>query len=199
MEQTRDVQDAIIARAMRGDAAAFTQVLERYKGLIFQLAYQMSGRKDDALDITQEVFLKLYTQIGTYNGKHQFSSWVYRMAVNASIDYHRKHKRHRMPSLDGASGQGRPAADLPSPAEDPAQVSGKAELAAIFRDLADELPENQRVVFVLKDLEERDSAEVADILEITEATVRSHLHAARKKIRDRLVERHKGLLDQYMP
>lgn len=188
-----DAKHHLIEQAKRGHYEAFERLVEEYRLSTYHLAYQCCGNRDDALDICQEVFVKLFQNLKSYKAEYKFENWLYRIVHNAAIDFHRRGSRHQKQSLDGLAEESHfePAGDEATPDRRMTQN----ELAELFRTVAAELPPNQRLVFVLKDLEGKPSLEVAEIIEATEATVRSHLHAARKKIKEIIQEKYPEFLE----
>ena len=150
---------------------------------VVRTAYQVTGNLEDALDVAQGVFLKLWQGLDRYDPARTFDTWVYRITVNAAIDSLRS---------KGPRGMMHP---LPDEAEEtlPAPVSRSAEekldltlLQAAFQRLATGLAPKQRAAFVLREIEGRSTAEVARILDVTESTIRNHLLQARRILRQGL-------------
>jgi RNA polymerase sigma-70 factor (ECF subfamily) len=141
------------------------------------------GDEAIAKDITQQVFLKLMTNLSKFQSKSEFSTWLYRIAVNASIDYIRKFKKHKFEDLEDT---GEPNLRTTMTPERTFQLK---ELGEFVRESAKKLNEKQHQAFVLKDLEGLDIDEIAQIMGMPQATVRWYLHRARKKLRGDLRRR----------
>jgi len=193
--QSAELQSGIIEKAKQGNYQAFEELMKHYRDRVFRLAYQLCGNKDDALDVCQEVFVKLFQSLKSYNSDYKFESWLYRIVSNAVIDAHRRSSRHKGGSLDAFAEQSN--FEVTDKKTGPAEKAQTKELALMFRKVAELLPPNQRIVFVLKDLEGASSAEVAEAIQATEATVRSHLHAARKKIKETIENRYPEFLEGF--
>lgn len=170
----------LIEQIQQGNAQAFAELVERYNRQVAALAYKMVANYDEAADITQIVFVKMYDNVWRYDDSKKFYSWLYRITVNAAIDYMRKHKRHRHESLEDFHETTEASSTSPEAAYRRQQISHFVEEAT--RSLSDK----QRSAFVLRDIEGCDIDEVADSMNVSEATVRWYLHRARTKIRKEL-------------
>jgi RNA polymerase sigma-70 factor (ECF subfamily) len=148
----------------------------------------MVGDYDDAKDISQTVFLKTFYNIKRFDTSKRFSTWLYRIAVNASIDYIRKFRKHRFEELDDTADTqaGHPVT--------PERLYELKEVREYILQATEKLNEKQRTAFVLKDLEGLDIEEIAQIMDMPQATVRWYLHRARKKLRSDLRRRFGSVL-----
>ncbi|MCI0563221.1 MAG: sigma-70 family RNA polymerase sigma factor [Nitrososphaera sp.] len=167
-----DEDISIVQRAVEGDNAAFGRLVEKYQRLVFNLALNMSRNYDDAADITQSVFLKVYEKLGSFDPKYKFFSWLYRIAVNESLNL--VQKQGRMEELDEET-----ASDLPTP-------DGTAESGDVTQGVQEALLEldlNYRIVIVLKHFQDLSYEEIAVILDIPEKLVKSRLFTARTMLR----------------
>ncbi|MFC2174073.1 RNA polymerase sigma factor, partial [Acidobacteriota bacterium] len=164
-----------IRGAQKGDLTAFEQLVRAKRERIYWLAFRIIGNEEDAKDITQLVFIKLWKVIGQYRRKYPFDTWLYRIVVNLSIDYYRKEgqKRRLSTSIDEPESK----VTLQSPqGQDLEMMLG--EVSEIFAELAKELSPRQRAVFALKEIENRSTREVAKIMGLRQSTVRNHLFQA---------------------
>ena len=175
-----DTELAKIEKARSGDRAAFDDLVRLYDQKVYNLALRLCNDTDDAFDVAQEAFWRLYRTIGQYEGECSFSSWVYRLTVNAAMDHHRRRKRdRRFRVYDGDAA----LAQLPDTRYDPvASYNQTALREAIFSALA-QLAPDYRTVFVLRELYGRSYAEIAEIVDCEEGTVKSRLFRAREKLR----------------
>lgn len=167
------VTRALVVRAQNGDAEAFGDLIEDHYDLIYRTAWKWCGNRSDAEDIAQDVCVKLGTVITGFDFRSAFSSWVYRITLNAVRDMQRAGKRR---------GQHADAYAEVSPEDQPAdqeEAATSRELWAAVR----ELPEKQRDAVLLVYAEELSHAAAADIMGIKEATVSFHVHEARKTLR----------------
>jgi len=180
--------ETLAARAAAGDDRAFELILTRYEGRVFRLACRLTS-DTDAPDVLQETFLQVYRHLPSFRGESRFGTWVYRIATNAALMLRRARARRPGESLD---------AFLPQFDVDGVHVNTPAELQAASR--ADELldrqflaekaraaiarlPDLYRDAFVLRDLEEMATTDVAEVLGIEPATVRQRVHRARLMLR----------------
>jgi len=177
----------VIKEIQAGKGHLFREIIDRYRSQVAGIAFKMVGDYDDAKDITQMVFVKTYYNISRFDATKRFSTWLYRIAVNASIDYIRKFKKHKFEELDDLT----EPRDAPLQTQTPEQVYQLKELREYVLKAARKLNEKQYTAFVLKDLEGLDIDEIAQIMGMPQATVRWYLHRARKHLRADL-RRHFG-------
>ena len=180
--------EALAARAAAGDDSAFEAIVWRYQSRIYRLACRLTS-ETDAADVLQETFLQVYRHLPSFRGDSQFGTWVYRIATNAALMHRRARARRPAASLEDYlprfDAQGTHSA---TPAE--LQVVLRADelldrqlLAEKARDGIERLPDAYRDAFVLRDLEEMSTADVARTLGIEPATVRQRVHRARLMLR----------------
>ena len=180
--------EAFAARAAAGDDAAFEALVARYQHRVFRLACRLTS-ETDAPDVVQETFLQVYRHLSTFRGDARFSTWVYRVATNASLMLRRARARRPAEPLDEFlprfDGDGRldgtpDALRITSRVE---ELLARHELATKAQAAIDRLPELYREAFVLRDLEELSTTEVAQVLGVEPATVRQRIHRARLLVR----------------
>jgi RNA polymerase sigma-70 factor (ECF subfamily) len=180
--------ETLAARAAAGDAHAFEEIVSRYEGRVFRLASRLTS-ETDAPDVLQETFLQVYRRLGSFRGESRFGTWLYRVAVNVSLMIRRARGRHPVESLESflprfdASG-----VHAATPAE--LQLASRADelldrqfLAEKARAAIARLPDLYRDAFVLRDLEEMSTADVAQLLGLDPAAVRQRVHRARLMLR----------------
>jgi RNA polymerase sigma-70 factor (ECF subfamily) len=168
--------------ARSGDMAAFERLMRQHERLVLATALRLTGRIEDARDVSQEVFLKLYRNLDKVQSSGAISSWLYRVTVNASHDLTRR-RRPETPVED--------AGPLPSAEADPHQSLAEDERRRALQLSLRMLPEKERAALVLRDLEGLSTEEVARALGSSEATVRSQICKARVKVKA-FVERYLG-------
>jgi RNA polymerase sigma-70 factor, ECF subfamily len=183
----------LVRRIKRGDEQGFREMVDRYHARIYSLAYGVLRNPEDAEEATQDAFLTLYRKVDTFDESKKFFSWFYRVALNAAYSRARRRKPAVTVSLDDYLPRFRDDGHAASP-EFAAFVEG-AEDEAIARDLAEraagfieELPPAYRDAIWMVDVEEMKPADVADVLEISLAALKSRLHRARLFVRQRLLE-----------
>jgi RNA polymerase sigma-70 factor (ECF subfamily) len=186
LERTR----ALVERIKQGDTAAFEDLVKMYKNQVAGIAYKIVGDYDDAKDITQMVFVKLYHNLKRYDPSKRFTTWLYRIATNAAIDFVRKFKKQKFELLEETWGI--PESRELSPAD---QLTYKMLKEHVLK-AADRLGYKQRTAFVLRDVDGLDIAKVAEIMSMPQATVRWYLHRARGRLRADVKRRYPHLLNQ---
>jgi RNA polymerase sigma-70 factor (ECF subfamily) len=186
---TETNDETLAARAAAGDAAAFELIVTRYQGRVYRLACRLTGSEADAMDALQDTFLQVYRHLASFRGESRFGTWLYRIATNAALMHNRVRARQRAESLDAfLPGFDAAGVHLGTPAELQSAASveeivdrwllAEKAMAAIER-----LPETNRVAFVLRDLEEMSTSDVAEVLGIEPAAVRQRVHRARLMLR----------------
>jgi RNA polymerase sigma-70 factor (ECF subfamily) len=168
----------LIQRARDGDREAFEEIAKRHEKKIFWLAYTVTGNLHDAEDITQEVLIKIFRNIGKLRDEDRFKTWLYRITLHASWDYVRK---FRMTGLGAEAG-------LHEDAKAPPASDGleRREIQETILRHLKALAPNERMVFVLRDIEGLEVKRIARIMSISRITVRRHLSNARMKLRGKL-------------
>jgi RNA polymerase sigma-70 factor (ECF subfamily) len=165
----------LMARVKEGDKNAFQDITRRYQQKIFVLAYSFFRDREDALDIVQETFLRLYEKAGLFREGEDFKAWLFQIARNLCIDSYRRNRNRRNDRTADLRLE-----DLPSEAGDPADGERRADLRALFRSVLDKLAEKQRAVFVMKHYNDMPYLEIARTLGIALGTVKSlHFKAVR--------------------
>ena len=167
---------ALLERYRNGDRAAFTELVVRYQRPLYNAAFWVLRSVEDANDITQIVFLKVAEQLDDYDPQYKFFSWIYRIAVNESLNLLRRNKREE--ALDDD-------VDLPgSERNNPESQFGEAEVSRRIRSALMSLPTNDRIVLSLRHFSECSYQEIGQILDLDEKTVKSRLYEARHRLRD---------------
>jgi RNA polymerase sigma-70 factor (ECF subfamily) len=172
----------LVVRSQGGDQEAFRELVDMYRTRVASIAYGLVGNYEDARDISQEVFIKVYRSLGRFDIKRKFFTWLYRLAVNASIDFLRANKkRMHQESIDSEESY----TQYPDHHDDRNldKYIEKIERHEIFERIVAQLNPRQRSAFVLCDLQGLSSSEAAEIIDCPQVTLRWYLHEARKKIR----------------
>jgi len=172
---------ACVRRLQRGDVDAFEILVRRHEKAIFNLVYRMLGDYDDAAEISQEVFLSAYRAIGQFRGDANFSTWLYRIALNHATTRRKSTnlRQKRLVPLDGS--------ELIDEAQiGPSESLEKKELRERVQRALNELEPEDATVILLRDLQDIPYEDVARMLEIPVGTVKSRLHRARQALKVRL-------------
>ena len=170
-------QEHIIARARRGDADAFEQLVEAYRNQVFRLALRMCGNEADADEVAQEAFLSAWKGLPNFRGESRFSTWLYQLTTHAAIDLMRREKRQAAAEdIDGII-----AAD---DGASPQQQAERAETRREVRSALMQLPEEYRQVLLLRFMEELSYEEIGQALKLPAGTVKSGLNRAKAQLKD---------------
>lgn len=172
---SKDRDTALISDCKKGDRNALETLVRRYEKPIYNAAYRMLGNPDDAADITQIAFLKVFENLDRYNPKFKFFSWIYRIAINESINL-LKRRGHEEPFDD------RQASGL----REPEALVEAGCLCDCVQEVLMELQQEYRAVIVLRHFTECSYHEIGEILQIPDKTVKSRLYTARQIMKDML-------------
>ncbi len=173
----------LIRRFLEGDGRAFDILVERYQQRVFNIIRHTMGAKGEAVDLAQEVFVKVYRSLSSYEQRSAFPTWLYRITVNVCLDELRRIRRSGRVAFEEISG--RTEEEIAEP-DDTGRIVEQRELQAIVRKAIEELPEASRVVISLRDINGLSYEEIAAILHCRVGTVKSRLFNARMKLRDDL-------------
>ncbi len=187
---TREEEAKIIRAVLDGNTNAFEDLVLEYQSQVYHIALKMTGNEEDAFDLSQETFLKAFRTLKSFRGESGFGSWLYRMAANLSIDFLRKRKR-RTPEqilpLDEPDEVGRPR-ELPDLRYEPQSELERKELRSQVQEGLRRLPEEQRLILILRDVEGFSYQEIGDILKLELGTVKSRIYRARARLAALLTE-----------
>jgi RNA polymerase sigma-70 factor (ECF subfamily) len=170
---------ALISRARAGDARAFDALMAQHMDRIYGLAYRMLRDREEALDVVQEVFIKLHGAMGSLRAEGQVGAWLYRVCVNQCVDRKRRRRVEVVPLDEGMHADG---------GDSPAETLERRELERVVLAAVDTLPPRQRAVFLLRHYEYLSLEEIGRSLGCAEGTVKAHLSRATGKVREALAE-----------
>lgn len=181
-------ESALIERWRGGEQRAFEELVARYEKRVYNLAYRMSGNADDASDLAQEAFVRVFTALPSFKGQSSFATWLYRIATNVCLDELRRRGRQPVLSLDQpvAMEEGPVARQTVDPAAGPLDELERTELRAAVQDGISALQPEHRAVIILRDLQGLPYEEIAGVLACSLGTVKSRLNRARLALRERL-------------
>lgn len=178
--------DQIIERTLAGETDAFSLLVRRWERPIYGLSLRMLGREEDARDVCQETFIAAFRNLRKFRGDAKFSSWLYRIALNACHSRLRKHGGVSEQSLDQEDDDGRKFELADASAEAASEQMQRDQRASMVRKALQALPPEMRQVIVMKEYEEMTFAEISDVLQIPVSTVKSRLYTGLQQMRARL-------------
>ncbi|MBS0204585.1 MAG: sigma-70 family RNA polymerase sigma factor [Planctomycetes bacterium] len=189
-ETAADPDLPLVTQARAGDFAAFEQLVSRYERRIFATAYRIVGRREDAEEVVQDTFASVIEHLPQFREESKFYTWLMHIAVNHALKLLRRNRHGTDRTMNGESSDS--YSDLPHPQfiapwhENPSVIAENHEMQRLLSDALDELDDKYRTVFVLRDVEERSTSEVAELLGISEANVKVRLLRARLQLRERI-------------
>ncbi|MBM3739951.1 MAG: sigma-70 family RNA polymerase sigma factor [Acidobacteria bacterium] len=181
-------EEILVQNAKSGDVRAFTELVNRYNRRIFRLARHITQNQEDAEDVLQEVFLKAYTHLHTFEGNARFYTWLVRIAVNESLMKLRKRKTDKEISLDEpvSAGEDEVTREIAVWDGSPEARFSQTEIRRILDDAVDTLAPIYRTVFLLRDVDELSTEDTAETLGLSIPAVKSRLLRARLQLREKL-------------
>ncbi len=189
-ENEKEIDEGLIRDFLQGKEAAFEMLVYRYEKKLYTLCYHYMGSQEDTLDITQEIFLRVYRYLPKFRFEAAFSTWVYRLAINTCLDFIRKQKKVVLfPLEDSSFKQEEIKESFTSAWNQPEKELERVELGQAVRACLASLPEEQRAPLALKEFQEMSYAEISLILKIPLGTVRSRINRGRHKLKKIFIER----------
>ncbi len=183
-------ESALIKQAKKGNEKAFETIVHLYEGRIYSYTYRLLENREDAQEITQETFIKLWGALADFREEASLSTYLFRIAKNASLDRLRKKKEPTL-SLREPSPEEEPyflSVPDPEPEHNPAEAFLKQERIRILRRAVSQLPRDAREILILREFQNLSYTEIGKILEVEDGTVRSRLSRARMKLKKILEE-----------
>lgn len=174
----------LVERAAAGREESFAELVRRYQRPIIAYVYRIVGDYDAALDLAQEVFIKVYGSLGRYRAEYKFSTWIYRIAHNAAIDHLR-----RVAARDAREEVERRERDLRSSALNPEQERERNERRAEIEAVVDQLPPAYRELIILRHAHDLSYEEIAEVTALPLGTVKNRIFRAREMMRRMFIER----------
>lgn len=193
LKEARGHSDSgLVEECRKGDATAFDELVRRHKDRIYNVVYRFVGNREDALDVAQEVFIRAYRGIRTYQGSAKVYTWLYSIAANLARNRLRdasRKGRDRAISLEAMEERAPGATDAyASNSQNPGQIAMDSEMQQLLQDCLEELPDNYRMAFILRTFEDLSYDEIAEVMGCPTGTVKSRLNQARKMLYERLKE-----------
>lgn len=183
---TTATDEELVRRAQQDDERAFGALVTRYESKVYSLAMKMLRNPEDAEDVLQDTFLRAYRGIKSFKGNSTFSTWIYRITANSALMRLRK-KQLPQVSIEDSDERETPIS-IVDWAPGPVEQLLNQEMQRVMDEAIEALPPEFRQVFILRDVEELSNADVAEILDLSVAAVKSRLHRARLKVRNRLAQ-----------
>ena len=180
-------EDALVNQFQNGDTAAFNPLVLKYEKKIYNLMYQRVRDRETAKDLCQEVFLKAFNALPNFKGGSAFYSWIYRIAINCSIDFQRQRKRDKVLTFEELPLEADEMLRMTDAYPSPDKLLDEKELGMIIRKAVKKLPPGQRRVFNLRHRRELAIKEIAALLNRSEGTVKAHLHHAHRQLQGMLL------------
>lgn len=176
----------LIEKTKNGDNSAFEELVKKYEQKIYNLALRLTSNPEEVGDILQETFLKAYRSLNSFKGEANFSTWLYRIAMNIALMRKRKEKGKIFESLDRIlpTAEGELHKEIPDWSTNPEAEIENKEVRNILTDALASLPDDYRAVLVLRDIQNLSNKEVSEILKLSIPTVKSRLHRARLFLRN---------------
>jgi len=186
----RAEEDALVHRAQKGDLAAYDDLVRRYQERIYATLYHMTSNHEDANDLAQEAFIKAFTAIKSFKGGSSFYTWVYRIAVNKTINFLKQRKNRFAMSLNDLDFDAEKDPDLVALISDktPRRDAALSELQKKLNEAMAKLSDQHRLVVALHDVQGLAHEEIAEIMECNVGTVRSRLFYARQQLQGYLAD-----------
>ncbi len=184
--------ESLVRRCQHGDPEAMSCLIVKYQDRVYNTIRKICSNHDDAAELTQDTFVKVLENIGTFRGQSAFYTWLFRVAVNLTLNHCRKRFKLSPVSLDASSEPlGKEKEQIinvlaDASQNDPAQLVQQKELVQVMLDAIARLNEEHRTVLVLRDIEQMSYTQIAEVLEIEPGTVKSRLSRARTALRELL-------------
>jgi RNA polymerase sigma-70 factor (ECF subfamily) len=179
----------LLQAILKGNKEAFRRLVEQFRSNVVRIAMGFVHNKDDAEDIAQDVFVKIFQTISNFKGNASLSTWIYRITVNTSLNYIRDHKRqkllYRLESLV-SFGKLKESDKTPKDFSDPEKLLSDSQDAKFLHQAINTLSENQRIAFTLNKYDDLSYQEIADVMNLTLSSVESLIHRAKKDLQKKL-------------
>lgn len=178
----------LLKKSKSGDIEAFERLIEGYQTRVFNIAYRMIRNHDDAADLAQEVFIKVYRYIKNFKEESSFSTWIFRITKNVCLDELRKRKNKHIISLDEEIklNDGEVVRQIESKDDTPEMLAEKKEIRELINNAIDDLSAEHRIVIILRDIQGFSYEDISKIIECPEGTVKSRINRARKALKQKL-------------
>jgi RNA polymerase sigma factor (sigma-70 family) len=185
--RVREDDRELIEKAKKGDEGAYRVLLSRYERAVYNICYRMVRDKEEARDLAQEAFMKVFAMLDRYNPSYAFSNWLLKITSNLCIDAMRKRRIDTLPMDEPIrSARGDIERQYASPMAAPDKTLLDKERMALLRRAIDNLPDHYRIMIVLRHQEDRTYDDIARILDLPLGTVKARIHRAREMLKNAL-------------
>lgn len=179
----------LVARLKQGDEPAFEELVGKYQNYIFRLAVSILKDEEDARELTQEVFIKIYTSVSGFNKRSSLSTWIYRITYNLCLDHLKKHQRRKKMTTSLDDGENTEILSLKAEGNDPVEALERREIRKAIREGLNTLPDEHRILIELKDIQGFSYEEILAITGLKDGTLKSRLFRARLSLKKYLEEK----------
>lgn len=183
-----DREQKLIKKCMNGNLKAFDELIEKYEKTAYNIALKMLKNPEDAMDVSQEAFIKVFKSIKTFNFESAFSTWLYRIVTNTCLDFLRK-KNNNVYSIDNPihTDDGEIERDIPDDSDTPEEALEKKLTKELVSNSIDKLDQNHKVVIILRDIQGFSYEEISNILDCSIGTVKSRINRGRNNLKEILM------------
>jgi len=181
------IEENLIKKVKKGDRNAFAELVDLYKDKVYKVSYRMLGNRQEAEDVAQETFLRVYANIDSYDPSYKFSTWIYRIASNLSIDQLRKRKQiysldKQVEGTEGLEWHDR----LSDPGQGPEDQLLTGEIQGQVQEAINSLTPKYRSIMILRYLEDLSLNEISEVLKLPVSTIKTRIHRGRETLRKKL-------------
>ena len=183
-----DLERQLVEKSQQGDIESFELLVKNYQKLAFNIAYRMLGNTEDAADATQDAMIKVYKSMHSFKGNSNFSTWLYRIVTNTCLDELRKRKKDKVFSYDKNidTKEGELEREIPDTSNITEEIVERKEGLQDLARAINDLPEQHRIVIVLRDVKGFSYEEIAEILDCSQGTIKSRISRARIALKENL-------------
>lgn len=178
----------LVSRSQKGDISAFEELIYNYEKKAYNIAFRIMGNEEDAKDMTQEAFIKIYKSIGNFRGESTFSTWLYRIVTNVCLDELRKRKKNSTIPLEMniETEKGNAVLELSAEKETPEDIYEQVEKKHMIQSAISSLADDYKTVIILRDVQGFSYEEIATMLNCSLGTIKSRINRARNLLKDKL-------------
>lgn len=178
-----------IGKVLAGDIEAFSPLIEKYQDMVFRYVYSKFNNYDEALDITQEIFIMAMEALKSFRGESKFSTWLYSIMVNYCKNYRKKKNRYNVVSMSATKGDEEYDLQLPDEREKPEEDIILSDSLRIMKEEINKLPDDYKDIVILRDIEGLSYNDISDLLGIKLSNVKVRIHRGRELLKNRLFAR----------